>query len=466
MTPAHLLHPQVQASLARLARTSDRAAPTVFAGRDDEFTLLNNAVQGVRDGENGHTVVIQGVPGAGKTALMDEFAARSFAHDAADEGAVIPVLLDPGSLGATPSAIIESIDASFRDISASSKWDRLMTRVADGATHLGNAMFAAATKQKAGAFMPSAKAPNSLPIALAEYVGFRFGRKGNTVVLLVDESQNLEDTPAVRRHLNVLHQGITGKSPVLLACFGLPNTVSKLAELGLSRLASDHVQTIGMLSSDDAHRVVAGTLNDAFSNHAFDDGSSNDVVRNKWIGKAASVILNEGGGFPHHLTNGCRALAKIVLDEGVADSPPVGRLREECLRYRREYYDARLRPWSRYRTALAHAFAECGDGRPPTKVVVAALTTVERRGEPIAEETAWDVVEGLCDAGFVAEDGDALKPLLPSLASHFQDVRRITTPNDKLIHAVRSAPVTPSRPAAAEAAMNPERAGAGQPQSP
>ena len=435
MTPAHQLQPDVQASLARLARTSDRAAPTVFAGREDEFALLNNAVQGVRDGESGHTVALQGVPGAGKTALLDEFAARSFAHDASDEGAVIPVILDPGSLDATPSALVESIDASFRDIGASSKWTRMMTRVANGATYLGNAVFAAATRQQAGTFMPSAKAPNSLQIALAEYVEFRFGRKGNTIALLVDESQNLEDTPTVRRHLNVLHQGIAGKSPVLLVCFGLPNTVARLADLGLSRLASDHVRAIGTLSGADARHVVAGTLNEAFANHAFDD-----AVRNKWIGEAASVILDEAGGFPHHLTNGCRALAKIVLEEGVAERPPVGRLREECLRYRREYYDVRLGPWSRYRTALAHAFAECEDGRPLAKVVVAALTTVERRGKPIAEETAWDVVEGLCDAGFVAEDGDALTPLLPSLSSHFQDVRGSTTPSDKLIRAIRAAP--------------------------
>ena len=449
VTPAHRLHPDVHASLARLARTSDRTAPTVFAGREDEFALLNDAVQGVRDGENGHTVVIQGVPGAGKTALMDEFAARSFARDASVEGAVVPVLLDPGSLGSTPSAIVESIDAGFRDIGASSKWTRMMTRVADSAAYLGNAVFAAATKQKAGTFMPSAKAPDSLPIALKEYVDFRFGRAGrtgtaeagrtgNTIALLVDESQNLEDTPTVRRHLNILHQGITGTSPVLLACFGLGNTVSKLAELGLSRLASDHVRTLGTLSRDDAHRVVAGTLNDVFSDHAFDDDSQDDAARNRWIGDAASVILSESKGFPHHLTNGCRALAKLVLEEGLADGPPVGRLREECLRYRREYYDARLQPWSRYTTALAHAFAECEDGSPPTKVVVAALTTVERRGKPISEETAWDVVEGLCDAGFVAEEGDVLRLLLPSLSSHFQDIRR-AAPNDKLLRAVGTA---------------------------
>ena len=233
--------------------------------------------------------------------------------------------------------------------------------------------------------------------------------------------------PTVRRHLNVLHQGITGKSPVLLACFGLGKTVSKLAELGLSRLASDHVRTIGALSVDDAERVVTGTLNYAFSDRAFGTGSFD---RDEWIDKAASSILEESGGFPHHLTNGCRALAKIVLDEGIAESPPVARLRKECQRYRREYYDARLALWSRYRTALAHAFAGCNEGGAPTKVVVAALTTVEQRGKPIAEETAWDVVEGLCDAGFVAEDGDALKPLLPSLLSHFQDVHRAAAPNE------------------------------------
>ena len=425
MTPAQQLSPAVQASLARLARTSDRTAPTVFAGRDEELALLNDAVQGVREGENGHTVVIHGVPGAGKSALIDEFAARSFVRDASDEGAVVPVILDPGSLDSTPSALVESIDAGFRDIGASSKWARTMARVADGATYLGNAVFAAATKQRAGTFAPSAKAPNSLPIALREYVDFRFGRRGNTIVLLVDESQNLDDTPTVRRHLNVLHQGITGKSPVLLACFGLGKTVSRLAELGLSRLASDHVRTLGTLSSDDAERVVTGTLNDTFSDHAF-----GNALRSKWIDEAASSILKESGGFPHHLTNGCRALAKIVLDEGIADSPPVARLRTECLRYRREYYDARLAPWSRYQTTLARAFAGCDGGGAPTKAVVAALTTVERRGRPVGEETAWEVVEGLCDAGFLAEDGDTLKPLLPSLLSHFQDVHRSAAPNE------------------------------------
>ena len=66
----------VRDSLARLAESSDRASPTVFAGREGEFALLGAATRGAQRGEPGHTVVIHGVPGAGKTALLNEYAAR------------------------------------------------------------------------------------------------------------------------------------------------------------------------------------------------------------------------------------------------------------------------------------------------------------------------------------------------------------------------------------------------------
>lgn len=56
------LRPAAREALSRLATASDRASPTVFAGRESEFALLNDAVAGVQRGESGHTVVVQGVP--------------------------------------------------------------------------------------------------------------------------------------------------------------------------------------------------------------------------------------------------------------------------------------------------------------------------------------------------------------------------------------------------------------------
>lgn len=56
-----------------LAESSDRTSPAVFVGREDEFDLLDSAVRGVQRDEAGHTIVVQGVPGAGKKALLNDF---------------------------------------------------------------------------------------------------------------------------------------------------------------------------------------------------------------------------------------------------------------------------------------------------------------------------------------------------------------------------------------------------------
>ena len=86
----------------------------VFAGRADEFALLERAIRGVRSGEEGHTVVIQGVPGAGKTALLGEFAARLLARGADELNPVIPVKLAATAMDSKPAAIVEEIDSAFR----------------------------------------------------------------------------------------------------------------------------------------------------------------------------------------------------------------------------------------------------------------------------------------------------------------------------------------------------------------
>ena len=62
MTHPYDFEDNLKESLTRLAETSDRVSPTVFAGRDDEFDLLDAAVRAVRRGQVGRTVVVNGVP--------------------------------------------------------------------------------------------------------------------------------------------------------------------------------------------------------------------------------------------------------------------------------------------------------------------------------------------------------------------------------------------------------------------
>ena len=113
MESAKDLPPAVRDTLTKLVQTSDREPPAVFAGRQDEFALLDNVVQGVQRGGLGRTVAIQGVPGAGKTALANEYAARLLAADGNAEHPVVPVLLDSSALDSSPASIVEDFK-SFR----------------------------------------------------------------------------------------------------------------------------------------------------------------------------------------------------------------------------------------------------------------------------------------------------------------------------------------------------------------
>ena len=438
MSGARNLSPDVRRSLALIAERSDRASPTVFAGREDEFDLLDVAVRGVQRNEGGHTVVIQGVPGAGKTALLNEYAGRLLTASANTEKPVIPVPLLPGDINASPATIVQAIDRQFREFEASNEWGRRVNQAVSGASLLESALFATFTRKDFNDFRASARAPDSLPTALEDYVAFRFDRRDSTIVLLVDEAQNLSDTIRVREHLLKLHDGIKGRTQVLLACFGLANTAGRLRELGLSRIATNHVRTIGELSDEDAKRTVIGTPDVALSGVSLDDSTSEEAGRERWTSAAAATILAESANFPHHLANGCRALANVALDDGIGDEPPAEKLRDKCKAYKREYYDAILQPWANHSTALAHAL---GDGKgdwTPISDVKQALMASDDFGDPVDRGRATAILKELCATGYVGQHAGACRPVLPSLSSYFQDIRHGFAADNEVVQAVRA----------------------------
>ena len=293
MMKAGELPSTVRDSLTLLAESSDRASPAVFAGREGEFKLLDLAVRGTQRGEAGHTVVIRGVPGAGKTALLREYAVRLLAAGDATEHPIIPVPLRPGGLDSPPAALLQEIDRQFREFAAAGaagEWGGAMNRMVDSASLAGNALFAAFTKRDFNEFKASARAPDSLPVAFDDYVAFRFDRRDSTILLLVDEAQNLSDTARVRDNLDALHGGVCGRAQVMLACFGLANTTDRLHELGLSLLANGHARSIGALSSEGAKRTVTGTLEIALADFTFDDGPVGAVRRARWIAAAGADV--------------------------------------------------------------------------------------------------------------------------------------------------------------------------------
>ena len=156
------LSPDVREALGRLARSSDRTSPSVFVGRTAEIALIDSAVQMTRRGEVGHTVVIQGVPGAGKTALLREYGRRLLANSGEGGWPVVPVPLRPTDLDASPAAILEEVDRQFCEFETTGKWGEPMNRMIQGASFVGSTLFAAFTKRDLREFAASARAPSAL----------------------------------------------------------------------------------------------------------------------------------------------------------------------------------------------------------------------------------------------------------------------------------------------------------------
>ena len=425
---------ELRESLTQLAETSDRVSPTVFAGREDEFDLLDTAVRAVRRGEVGRTVVVSGVPGAGKTALLNEYATRLMAAERDDDGPVIPVPLRFDEIDAPPAALMQAMDRQLAALWSPDSWRCKASRPTAKASWMGNALSAIATKKSFRELLPSAQAPNSLDAALADYASTRFNVKSSTFVLLVDEAQNLADAKQVKSYLSAMHNGVHGGAKVLLACFGLANTQQRLVDLGLSRLSRDHARSIGPLSSDDARKAVHGTIEIALSGHAFDAHR-----REQWIDAAANAILSQSANFPHHLTNGCISLAQILLKNGIGNEPPLHDLTMECRRCKREYYEARLRPWEDHWTALAHAFSDDGEGWTPADDVRQVLMAAGDAGDPVKKKQAASILNALRAHGYVEHRNQRYRLTLPSLAAHFKDLRQELDPRNQATAAVRAA---------------------------
>ena len=427
------LPPLVLDTLTRLAESGDRTAPTVFAGREEEFQLLGRAVRAVQRGEVGRTVVVQGVPGAGKTALLNEYASRLLSAKIDDERPIIPVPLRPSDFDAPPATLVQMVDKRLRELEANGTWGVVRDRVASGAFLVGNIVFSTVAKRNFDEFKTSAKAPNSLPIALDDYATFRFGRRESTIVLLLDEAQNLNNTASVRAHLDALHGGIHGRTQATLACFGLANTVDHLRELGLSRLASGHMRTIGALSDSDAQHTVTGTLEIALA------GCFNEVQRSRWIDAATNVILAESANFPHHLANGCHAVAQLLLEDGIDNTPSVGKIRDRCRERKREYYNARLRPWADHTIAMAHVFGG-KDLWTPVRKFKRALMSSDNLGDPVDAHTASNIIREMRDYGYIEDSHGLCRPVLPSLTAYFRDaLSQESTPDNEVAQAVRAA---------------------------
>ncbi len=174
------------------------------------------------------------------------------------------------------------------------------------------------------------------------------------LLLSLDEAQGLKDLFYYDRQtiqeakdvLDEIHNSGFGR-PLILLLGGLSHTQSILNDFRISRFASKCVMNLQALSPKEEHDILKDYL---IQGAGLKNISSDEL--NHWI----SAMAKETHGWPHHIVNyGQSAVAIISQNGGEFDSNALEDILKQGQDLRYEYYEGR---WRSFRTSQQQWFAE------------------------------------------------------------------------------------------------------------
>ena len=125
--------------------------------------------------------------------------------------------------------------------------------------------------------------------------------------------------------------------------------------------------------------------------------------------------------FPHHLANGMRVAADLLVNEGLRPEAPLDVLCAGCRRHKRNYYREQLEPFARHTLALGAALSllDPGTGTVQGAAVLQAVKAADDWGEAVDGARAASVVDAAIAKGLFAKAAQGrIRVVIPSLASY------------------------------------------------
>ncbi len=256
---------------------ADRGKAKYFHGRNHILNNFDRLVKDSMDTQTGSTFLIQGAPGAGKTALLDVISKR------AEEKKWKVAKISIENLY-TPAAMAQSLGKSY-------------TINHEQAAKAG-------VKFIEGGYVRSV-AGHATPKEILRNLAPKEG-----LILVLDEAQyliNLKKTPTeqtrARDTLDVIHNGDVGR-PVILLGAGLGQTEEAFRSLGISRFKGGCFVELGALGKEAEGRVLRDWL-------VKEGRAKGDPA--PWI----DAIAQKTHGWPQHITAyGDAAAKQIQHDRG------------------------------------------------------------------------------------------------------------------------------------------------------
>ena len=302
--------------LEAFANRTDRAPAMFFVGREFEIAEIEGACQRAlgsvkgawKEKTAGETRIVQGAPGAGKSALLSHLRKCWAADDAAPDAVELDLsVLD--SMRSLAEAIVKAV--------APDRVQQFKQTVNEN-FDADAAVFGLRTGIATG--MTLAPPYPSLDVVAEMLPPHEWKRP---LSLMFDEAQDIS-SPQVRV-LRPLHLAIH-KLPVVPVLAGLANTRSVANARGLSRIADGATYTLAPLPDEDVVHAVEMLLDEFHVDRA---GADID-----WPAELAT----RSNGWPQHLTVSMQALARGLVEANGRLEKVDGRAVQVDGRKRRENY--------------------------------------------------------------------------------------------------------------------------------
>ena len=413
--------------LTRFAAKTDRQHPPHFVGRQDVIQALTNDLQfriedwkeKSPDAWTSGTWLIQGAPGAGKTALLQELENRLPEHVQSNK-------------------TIRFCKLHTKDLDDTNAWQKkLGEALSPGAAKAMETMEQIQTGVKLG--IPLAQAGTDVqeqaPVLTWSELLIQYRetpQNFHPVVLMIDEIQNTtgdKDSPATKT-LQWLHEG-TDQLPILPIYGGLAWSEEKLNELGISRLSDNgRVYTLPGLSLEECSQAVY-----AFLEKPAYQIQAKAEAKDWW----AQQIAKECHGWPQHLHGSLRALAQELLADSVnrhLNQVESTKVAAKSRMARESYYEKRL---SNSRLQNRPALAAIGTLLVQAGQTLKTPCCIAELGDALQHFSNWATQTGkkryqlpehtsgeqfakqLIQAGLLHQEKEQLSVPIPSLIKYLQE---------------------------------------------
>ena len=416
--------------LRRLVETRDRHQPIAFVGRKDELRHLQGVVDLMAPRPvKGAVRIIQGAPGTGKTSLCGHFQNQLVNEDAfraaatppqgrEDGGPHAPAFcadLECADLKKFPLDLVRTISQRIGETLQSAltrpMQDKLgMPAQASGALRvswglLAQKLFRGKSWDDIREATFGLNQRSSLEDCINAYVDHAWP-PNCTIALCLDEAQNCDiESGQAKENLQALCAGKhRGRLPLL--CFGLPDTIGVLDQMGVSRQPDDAVWTLGCLNPGEGLQAIARTLdalglssdNRTWSAH-LESLSMTAAEWDGWRAQTARELADASGEFPQHIATALISLGEAMLDMNANqrfDDP----LRQDILdshqEHRIAYYEGRL------------GSAALSNHRLALSAICELLHRRSARGKTVQATEAMDLLEVVNDLGRPVQNGEPI----------------------------------------------------------